>query len=126
MTVHARLRGRNVGDGRRLDRGVTVSAIETKLADVEFVAVRDGLNRTIAHVRIPRRKVIPDARDCERRTEAAHHGGHERKLIPRGREDLCQCLHLRAGNPQIEARYYPRSRTWSSDPMRSLAALRRT
>ena len=35
MAVHAGLRGRNVRDGRSLDRGVTVSAIETKLADVE-------------------------------------------------------------------------------------------
>ena len=65
MAVHAGLRGRNVGDGRNLDRGVTVSAIETKLADVELVAVRDGLNGTVAHVRVPRGKVVPDARDRE-------------------------------------------------------------
>ena len=65
MAVHARLRGRNVGDVRNLDRGVTVSAIETKLADVELVAVRDGLNGTVAHVCVPRGKVVPDARDRE-------------------------------------------------------------
>jgi hypothetical protein len=46
MAVHAGPRGRNIRDGRNLDRGVTVSAIETKLADVELVAVRDGLNGT--------------------------------------------------------------------------------
>jgi hypothetical protein len=63
MAVHARLGGRNVRDGRRLDGRVTVSAIETKLADVELVTVRDGLHGTVAHVCVPRRKVVPDARD---------------------------------------------------------------
>ena len=58
MAVHARLRGRNIRDGRRLDRGVTVSAIETELADVELVAVRDGLIRTVADVRVPRGKEV--------------------------------------------------------------------
>ena len=56
MAVHAGLRGRNVRDRRNLDRGVTVSAIETKLADVELVAVRDRLNGTVAHVGVPRGK----------------------------------------------------------------------
>ena len=84
MAVHAGLRGRNVGDVRNLDRGVTVSAIETKLADVEPVAVRDGLNGTVAHVCVPRGKVVPDARDRERRTEAARDGGHDRELVPPG------------------------------------------
>ena len=39
MAVHAGLRRRNVGDAGNLDRGVTVAAIETELADVELVAV---------------------------------------------------------------------------------------
>ena len=69
MAVHAGPRGREVHDGRNLDRGVTVSAIETELADVELVAVRDRLNGTVAHVRVPRGKEVPDARDRERRTE---------------------------------------------------------
>jgi hypothetical protein len=76
---------------------VTVSAIETKLADVELVAVRDGLNRSIAHVRVPRRKVVPDARDRERRTEAARDGGHDRELVPPGGKYLGQRLGLRGG-----------------------------
>src|SRR5207237_3908408 len=54
MAVHAGLGGRNVRDSRSLDRGVTVSAIETELADVAPVAVRDGLNGTVAHVGVPR------------------------------------------------------------------------
>ena len=58
-----------------LDRGVTVSAIETELADVEPVAVRDGLDGTVAHVRVPRGKEVPDARDREHRNETARESG---------------------------------------------------
>jgi hypothetical protein len=90
VTVHARLRGRNVGDVRSLDRGVTVSAIETKFADVKPVAVRDGLYGTVAYVCVPRGKVVPDARGCERRTESDHDGGHDRELVPPGGENLGQ------------------------------------
>jgi hypothetical protein len=71
---------------------VTVSAIETKLSDVELVAVRDGLNRTVAHVRVPRRKIVPDARDRKQRTEATREGGYDRELVPPGRENLAQWL----------------------------------
>jgi hypothetical protein len=81
MAVHAGARGWNVRDGRAFDRGVTVAAIETELADVELMAVRDGLNGTVAHVCVPRGKEVPDARDCERRTEAARDGGHDRELV---------------------------------------------
>src|SRR5688572_30188715 len=42
MAVQAGARGRKVRNGRNLNRRVTVSAIETKLADVKPVAVRDG------------------------------------------------------------------------------------
>ena len=88
MAVHAGLRGRNVRDRRKLDRGMTVPTIETQLADVKFVAIWNRLNGTIANVRVPRRKVVPDARYCERRTEDAHDGRHDRELVqPRG-EDL--------------------------------------
>ena len=101
MAVHARLRGRNVRDGRNLDRGVTVAAIETKLADVELVAVRDGLNGTVAHVRVPRGKVVPDARDREHRTEAARDGGHDRELVPPRGKDLGHWLGLRGAGGQF-------------------------
>src|SRR4029453_8142485 len=50
MAVHAGPRGRDVRDARNLNRGVTVSAVETKLADVEPVAVGYRLNGTVAHV----------------------------------------------------------------------------
>ena len=69
MAVHAGLGGRHVRDGRNLDRGVAVSAIETKLADVELVAVGDGLNRTVAHICVPRGKAgtrCPRSRAPER------------------------------------------------------------
>ena len=80
---------------------MTVAAIETKLADVELVAVRDGLNGTVAHVRVPRGKEVPDARDRERRTDAARDGGHDRELVPPGREDLGQRLGLRGAGGQL-------------------------
>ena len=102
MAVHARLRGRNVGDGRNLDRGVTVPAIETELADVELVAVRDGLNGTVAHVRVPRGKVVPDARDRKQRNEAARDGGHDRELVPPRGKDLGQWLELRGAGGQFQ------------------------
>jgi hypothetical protein len=54
MAIHARLGGRNIGDVRDLDRDVTVPAIETEVADVKAVAIRDGLNRRVAHVCVPR------------------------------------------------------------------------
>jgi len=95
MAVHASLGGRNVRDGGNLNRGVTVAAIETEFADVELVAVRDGLNGTVAHVCVPRGKVVPDARDRECRTEDARQGGHDREFVPPGGKDLGQWLGLR-------------------------------
>jgi hypothetical protein len=95
MAVHARLGGRNVRDGRYLDRGVTVSTIETELADVKLVAVRDGLNGAVAYVCVPRRKPVPDAGDHETRKEDAGKGGREREFVPPWREDLGHWLGLR-------------------------------
>jgi hypothetical protein len=69
---------------------VTVPAVETELAHVELVAVRDGLDRAVAHVRIPRRKEVPDARDRECRAEGAGYRADEWKLIPPGWEYLGQ------------------------------------
>ena len=66
MAVHAGLRRRHVRDGRNLDRGVTVPAIETELADVELVAVRDGLNGTVA-----RRPCTTEKRNTRRRRSRA-------------------------------------------------------
>jgi len=82
MAVHAGLGRRNVRDGGNLDRGVAIPAIETELADVELMAIRDGLSRTVAHVRVPRRKEVPDARDGDRRDEDAHDGDDDRELVP--------------------------------------------
>jgi hypothetical protein len=78
MTVHADLCRRNVGDRGRLDRRVTIPAIESEFTDVELVAVGDRLNRTVADVRIPRRKVVPDARNGDTRHEDAGDGTQER------------------------------------------------
>ena len=96
MAVDAGARRRNVRHGGRLDRGVAVSAIETKLADVELVAVGYGLNGTVAHVGVPRGKGVPDARDRERRTDAACNGGQNRELVPPRRKNLSQWLGFRA------------------------------
>jgi hypothetical protein len=57
---------------------VTVPAIETEVADMELVAVRNGLNGTIAHVRVPGREKVPDAGDRKRRSETARDSGDER------------------------------------------------
>src|SRR6187549_3597953 len=96
MTVLAGTRRRDVRDRRDLDRGVTVSAIETEFADVELMAVGNGLNRTVAHVGVPRREVVPDARDREYRTDAARDGGHDRELVPPRGKNLGQRLRLRS------------------------------
>ena len=101
MAVHARLSGRNVRDAGNLDRGVTVAAIETELADVELVAVRDGLCGTVADVCVPRGKKVPDARDRENRNDAAHDRDRERDLVPPGREDLRQRLGLHGAGGQL-------------------------
>jgi hypothetical protein len=80
---------------------VTVAAIEAELADVELVAVRDGLNRPIAHICVPRGKVVPDARDHEDRAEAASNGSHDRELIPPRGKDLGQRLGLRGAGEDV-------------------------
>jgi hypothetical protein len=49
--------------------GVTVAAIETMLADAEFVAVRNGPNWTVVDVCEPPGKVVTHAHDCEGRAE---------------------------------------------------------
>jgi hypothetical protein len=69
---------------------VTVTAIETKLADVKPMAVRDRLNGTVAHVRVPRGKEVPDAGGRECRNEKGCESGDDRELIPPGREYLSQ------------------------------------
>ena len=92
VAVHAHLRGRNVGDVRNFNRRVTVPTIQTELADVEPMAVRDRLNRLVAHVCVPRRKVVPDASGRERRTENDRDGGNDRELVPPRWENLTQWL----------------------------------
>jgi hypothetical protein len=69
---------------------VTVPAIETELADMELVAVRDGLNGPVADVRVPWRKEVPDARDSSRGSESTGQGGDEWELIPPRGEYLGQ------------------------------------
>ena len=96
VAVHAGLRRRNVRDGRRLNRGVTVSAVETELADVQSVTVRHRLNGSIAHIRVPRGKVVPNAGHCGARNENAGERSNEREFVPPGRKYLGQCLGLPA------------------------------
>src|SRR5579862_2049654 len=43
VAVHARLRRRNAGKARRLDRGMTVTAVDPKTGDVVLVAERNRL-----------------------------------------------------------------------------------
>src|SRR5688572_30618295 len=102
MAIHAGLRGRNVRDGRNFDRGVTIPAVEAELTNVEAVAVLDRLVGTVAHVCVPRGKVVPDARDRERRNDDAHEGGHDRELIPPRGEDLGQGQGLRSAGGQLQ------------------------
>ena len=101
MTVHAGLGRGDVRDRGKLDRGVTVPAIETKLADMELVAVGNGLHGTVADVDVPRGKVVPDASGHECRTENARDGGYDRKFVPPGWEDLSQWLGLPGAEGQL-------------------------
>src|SRR5262245_46387951 len=101
MAVHAGLRGRQVHDARNLYRGVAVPAVEPKLADVEPMTVRDGLSGAIADVCVPRRKVVPDACDGDRRTEGTHDSGHERELVPPPGKNLAQWLGLPGAGGQL-------------------------
>src|SRR5262245_15492765 len=73
---------------------MAIAAIETELSDVKLVAVRDRLHRLVAHVRVPRRKVVPDARDHDHRSEGSHDCGDERQLVPTWGKNLCQWLGL--------------------------------
>ena len=90
MAVHAGLRGRNVRNGGYLDRGMTIPTIDIELAGVEFVAVRDGLNGTVADVCIPGGKKVPDSRNCEHRDEHTADRGHDRELVPTRGKNLRQ------------------------------------
>jgi hypothetical protein len=92
---------------------VTVAAIETELADVELVAVRYRLNGTVAHVCVPRRKVVPDAGDHEHRAESARDGRQDREFVPPGWENLGQRLGLRRG----AGRHLPRPRVHNGTVM---------
>jgi hypothetical protein len=63
VAIHAGLRRGNHGHGRFLHAGVAVSAIHAEGADVKLVTVRNRLNRSVAYVRVPRRKIVPDESD---------------------------------------------------------------
>src|SRR5262245_45203823 len=79
---------------------MAVAAVDGKFAGVKLVAIRDGLNRAIADVRIPRGKEIPDARNGERRADGARDRSNKGEPVPPRREDLGQWLGLRsAGSP---------------------------
>jgi hypothetical protein len=69
---------------------MTVSTIDIELAGVERVAVRDGLNGTVADVCVPGRKEVPDPRYRQRRTENAPDRSHDRELVPPRGKDLRQ------------------------------------
>jgi hypothetical protein len=76
---------------------VAIAAVEAELADVEFVAIWNGLNGTIANVRVPRREEVPDARDGENRGQAACDGAEEREFVPPRGKNLGQQLLQSAG-----------------------------
>jgi hypothetical protein len=57
---------------------VAIPAVEPQLADVQFVAVGNGLRGTVAYVRVPRREVVPDAGGQEDWNDATADGGDER------------------------------------------------
>src|SRR5690349_7849010 len=57
VAVHARLRRRNPGKGRPLDRRVTVATVDAVARDVTLVAELNGLLACDVHLRDPRRGV---------------------------------------------------------------------
>src|SRR6476646_6296569 len=136
MAVHARLSRRNVRDGRNLDRGVTVAAIEAELADVEFMAERDGCPRLCTTGKSSTRRLQPRAPDrgcprVRRRSGAcstmAERSGPTARTPGRWRT-VAQAANLRwtgdavsaaqepspEGTTEIEAECYPRTLTGSS------------
>jgi hypothetical protein len=61
MALHASVRSRDIGDVRLIDLIVAVSAVETELAYVETVVVRDRLGWLVANSDVLRRHIIGDA-----------------------------------------------------------------
>jgi len=59
VAVHARLSGRKRRDGRNLDAGMTVAAVDLELARVQSMAERNRLMRHVADVRVCRGERIP-------------------------------------------------------------------
>ena len=81
---------------------MTVTAIETELANVKAMAIFDRLIGSVAYVCVPRGKEVPDNRDGERRHNGAREGGHDRELIPPRGEDLGQGQGLRSAGGQLQ------------------------
>ena len=70
VAVHADFRGRNRGMRGRLDVRMAIAAIETKLPDMERMAIGNRLHGRVADVRGPGRAAIVEHGD---RIDGRHH-----------------------------------------------------
>ena len=85
MTGHTCLSGRHAGEGRRLDAGVAISAIDAQTGDMVIMAERDWLFDDPAHVSgvIALRPEPPPAhqKDEQKRCAQNRHFGNKIKLL---------------------------------------------
>lgn len=88
VTVHARLRCRQISHAGFVDVAVTVATIKAELPHMKRMAVRDRLHRSVSDPRILRRGVV-GGRSGHRAGEDEHKNNDlERQLIGRLRENL--------------------------------------
>jgi len=92
MAVHTGLRRRNIGVCRKFDIVVTITAVDSKIAGMQFMAVGNRLYGPVSDIRIFRRAKPPEEKD-----DAGHEKSHccrdiRRSFIGPFGKYLCQCL----------------------------------
>jgi hypothetical protein len=93
VAIHARLRRRDLRDGRLLDTGVAVEAREPQAARVLLVGERDWLDRREADARVLGRPVVVQTRQAKDGREDRSGGRAANQGISLPREDEGQdCL----------------------------------
>ena len=88
VAIHARLGGRNHGDGRPLHVDVAIPAIQTELVHMEPMRVRDRLIGRVAHLGEPGRKVVPDEKGSRDKAQRRGHPCDEGQRVCGSRKNL--------------------------------------
>jgi len=76
VAVHARFRRRNRGIGSLINRKVAIIAVKPELSGVQFVAVRNRLNRLIAGVYYRRIRQVGVGTNASQSAEPQHGAGN--------------------------------------------------